>query len=68
VQRTARLACQLLQVRQVNEVVGVVPEAIAPIMAALDDMHSDFRNDEPRPSWHNGKTAETPIRLTEFGL
>jgi len=58
VQRAAGLCRQIPQVREVDEVVGVVPKAIPAIVPALHDVHGNMRHDEPRPPWHKGTTAD----------
>jgi hypothetical protein len=53
---------------EVNQVVGVLPEAGGAIVAALSDVHGDAGQDEPQLSGHSGYNDCPAARVDEFGL
>ena len=64
VQVTLMLRCQLSQLREVREVVTVLPETGVPVVAALDDVERYACKDEPREPGHTPKTALPGAALT----
>ncbi len=65
---TIVLPRKLLQMEQVQDVIALAKEALVPIVPALNNMHGDTRQNEPRLSGHCKKTWTPSARLTEIGI
>jgi hypothetical protein len=63
-QRTTALAAEREKVRQIDQAVFVLEEAIPPVVAAMADMDRHTRNDEARLSRHTAKTRPDACPLT----
>jgi hypothetical protein len=59
---------QLPQMRQIHQVVVIVPEASNSIVAALDNMDGNARKDEPQWPRHARDNESSHAALTEIGL
>lgn len=65
---TVVLPRKLLQMEQVQDVIALAKEALVLIVPALNNMHGDIRQNEPRLSGHCKKTWTPSARLTEIGI
>jgi hypothetical protein len=64
---TAGFSGEISQARQVHKVVGVLPEALPPIMPALHDVERDVRYDEAGLPWHKRHNGRQRWQLTDWG-
>jgi hypothetical protein len=68
VQGAAGLWQQLAQRGEINQVIGLMPEAVAAIVPALNNVDRDIRHDESGLPRHTRTTAEREFSLTRIGL
>ena len=66
--RALRLSEHLPQVGQIDDVVNVLREAGVAVIAALDNMDSDVRNDKPRLPRHREDNGRRGAAVDELGL
>jgi hypothetical protein len=60
----SRLLCEVAQQRQVKKVIVLVPETHHPIVAALDDMNGEVRDDQARLARHTEDNGARESALT----